>query len=181
MTSRIVIVTGPPGAGKSTTARALAEKSDGAQAVHIHTDDFYLYIRKGFVEPWREESYRQNFVIADALTAAAAAYARARYDVLVDGVIGPWLLQPWLKVARAENIDLRYIVLRPSEASTLAREASRNHPQGRLDEAVMRKMWAAFSALGAYEAHVLDTTSQDKTETAAVLLEALRAGKFKLE
>jgi adenylate kinase family enzyme len=180
MTPRVVIVTGAPGAGKSTVARLLAEKSERERAVHLHTDDFYAYIRKGFIEPWRTEAHPQNVVITHALTVAASAYTRGGYDVLVDGIIGPWLLEPWLATAKKEDIDLRYIVLRPSEASTVARATARTHPQALRDEAVVRQMWGHFSALGQYEANVLDTTGRESAATAALLLDALRSGGYKI-
>ena len=95
MEGRIVILSGPPGAGKSTAARALAERSDLARAVHFHTDDFYGYIRKGYVDPWLPEASHQNEVIANALVAVSGAYAAGGYEVFVDGIVGPWLLAPW--------------------------------------------------------------------------------------
>jgi predicted kinase len=180
MTPRIVIVTGAPGAGKSTVARLLAERSDAERAVHLHTDDFYVYVRKGYLDPWLAEAHPQNIVVTDALTAAAAAYARGGYDVLVDGIVGPWLFEPWLAIAKKESLDLRYIVLRPSEATTVARATSRTGPKALKDEAVVRLMWGHFSALGPYEANVLDTTGQESAKTAAVLLDALRAGKYRI-
>jgi chloramphenicol 3-O-phosphotransferase len=42
----ILILTGSPGAGKTTTARSLIALSDGP-AVHLHSDDFWHFIRKG--------------------------------------------------------------------------------------------------------------------------------------
>jgi chloramphenicol 3-O-phosphotransferase len=180
MTPRIVIVTGAPGAGKSTVARLLAEQSERECAVHLHTDDFYVYVRKGYLDPWLPEAHPQNIVVTGALTASAAAYARGGYDVLVDGVVGPWLFDPWLAIARNENLDLHYIVLRPSEAETVTRATSRTGRKALKDEAVVRLMWGHFSALGPYEANVLDTSGQESAETAAVLLEALREGKYKI-
>src|SRR5690242_2331629 len=106
--SRIVIVTGPPGAGKSTTARALAEESPADRAVHLHTDDAYAYIRKGFVPPWDPASGPQNATVMAALSAQAAAFARGGYEVLVDGIVGPWFLDPWRSAASAHGLDLRY-------------------------------------------------------------------------
>lgn len=44
---RIIIITGSPGTGKSTTASIVAKESDLSKSVHMHTDDFYHYIHKG--------------------------------------------------------------------------------------------------------------------------------------
>ena len=41
---RVVIISGPPGAGKSSVSRRLAEASVYGRAVHMHTDDFYNVI-----------------------------------------------------------------------------------------------------------------------------------------
>ena len=44
---RIIVITGAPGTGKTTTASAVAKKSDLEKSVHMHTDDFYHYLSKG--------------------------------------------------------------------------------------------------------------------------------------
>ncbi|MBM7714091.1 adenylate kinase family enzyme [Bacillus thermophilus] len=46
---RIMIITGSPGAGKSTTAYIVAKESNLSKSVHMHTDDFYHYIQKGVI------------------------------------------------------------------------------------------------------------------------------------
>ena len=44
---RIILITGAPGTGKTTTASAVAKESDLEKSVHMHTDDFYHYhVRK---------------------------------------------------------------------------------------------------------------------------------------
>lgn len=40
---RIIVITGAPGTGKTTTASAVAKESDLEKSVHMHTDDFYHY------------------------------------------------------------------------------------------------------------------------------------------
>ena len=99
-TGRIVIVSGPPGAGKTAVARRLAENAAGPLAIHLHGDDFYAYIRKGFIEPWRTESRAQNAVVLEALAATAAIYAKGGYDVFADGIVGPWFFEPWVEAAQ---------------------------------------------------------------------------------
>jgi ATPase family associated with various cellular activities (AAA) len=48
-TTPVLILTGPPGAGKTTAARVLAERSE--RAVHLESDRFFHFIRSGYVEP----------------------------------------------------------------------------------------------------------------------------------
>jgi predicted kinase len=176
---RIVIVSGPPGAGKSTVAQRLAAGVDGPLAIHMHTDDFYAYIRKGYVEPWRPESRAQNTVVLDALAAAASIYATGGYDVFVDGIVGPWFIDPWLAAAQRANLDLRYVVLLPDETTAVARATSRRaHPL--TDPEPVRFMWRQFARLEDLTAHVVDTTRLSVDETLAVLQAGIASGRFRL-
>ena len=87
----ILILTGPPGAGKTTAARSLVDVSDGP-AVHLHCNDFWHFIKKGAIPPYLPESHKQNGVVMAVIAQAANGYARGGYFVAVDGIIGPWFL-----------------------------------------------------------------------------------------
>lgn len=39
---RIIVITGSPGTGKTTTASIVAKESNMDKSVHMHTDDFSL-------------------------------------------------------------------------------------------------------------------------------------------
>ena len=97
---RIVVITGSPGTGKSTTASLVAKESDMDKSVHMRTDDFYHYLSKGAIPPHLPESNEQNLVVIEAFLEAAKRYARGGYDVIVDGIIGPWFLKPWQSLVR---------------------------------------------------------------------------------
>jgi cytidylate kinase len=174
VTGSIVLVAGPPGVGKSTVAALVADRSE--RSVHLHTDDFYAWIAKGYVEPWRAESYEQNVLIFQVAAGAADRFAAGGYDVVVDGVLGMWGLEPW----RALGRPIPYALLLPDATIARQRAADRGeHPLKELD--VVDQMHAAFLAhLDGYERHVIDSTGWDAEETAAELLRRLDVGDLLL-
>ena len=88
---RIVIITGCPGTGKSTAAAQAASHSALEKSVYLHTDTFYAALRKGAIPPWMPASDTQNRVVIEAFLAAARRFADGSYEVIVDGVVGPWM------------------------------------------------------------------------------------------
>ena len=73
---RIIVITGSPGTGKTTTASTVAKESDLEKSVHMHTDDFYHYLSKGAIPPYLPESNEQNLIVIEAFLEAAKRYAR---------------------------------------------------------------------------------------------------------
>lgn len=176
----IVLVSGPPGAGESTVAGLLAEQSTAQFALHIHTDDFFRYIRKGYVAPWLLESQAQNTVVLEAFAASAQRFARGGYHVYVDGVVGPWFLAPWM-AAVDSGFDVRFVVLRPSVEATIARATSRTGDRDLVDLEVVGTMWRQFADLSEFERHAIDTTELGAGETVLELQKRLALGEFKLK
>ena len=41
---RIIVITGSPGTGKTTTASIVAKESNMDKSVHMHTDDFFHWL-----------------------------------------------------------------------------------------------------------------------------------------
>jgi cytidylate kinase len=174
--SDVLLLTGAPGSGKTTVARMLADSAP-RPTVHVTTDEFFRAIRTGFVPPYLPGAERQNVVVVDAIVAAVAVYAAGGYDVVVDGIIGPWFLPPYLKAGA--DWELSYVVLRPDLATTLQRAEAR--AAGELkDVAAITGLYGAFADLGELDGHALDTSGLDAEATVSAVREAVASGGFRL-
>lgn len=176
---RIVIITGTPGTGKTTTASIVAGESDLTKSAHMHTDDFYHYLSKGAVPPYLPESQEQNLIVIEAFLDAAKRYVRGGYDVIVDGIIGPWFLEPWLRAVRG-NYEVHYIILRADKNETIKRAVERSKLDRETNIELVEIMWEQFNELGRYKSHVIDTTYRSVEEVVSIIKEKIRNKSFLL-
>ena len=170
----MLVVTGPPGAGKSTVCAELVRRFD--RGVVVEGDPFFDWVRQGFIPPWEPASHDQNVTVIRAIGAAAAEYAAGGYPVLVEGIIGPWMLPAFTDAAGG---PVHYVVLRPSAEEAMARAVARSQP-ALVDPVPIEKMHREFADLGDLERHVVDTTAHDVARTVDEVAERLAAGSLRL-
>lgn len=175
---RIIVLTGAPGTGKTTVSAIVAKESVMEKSVHMHTDDFYHYLCKGAIAPHLPEADEQNLVVTEAFLEAAKRYVRGGYDVIVDGVIGPWFLEPWRSAVR-EGYEIHYIILRADKEETVQRAVCRSKLDRETNMELVEVMWQQFQDLGAYESNVIDTTECSLQETVSIIKKKI-AGKTAL-
>ncbi len=169
---RIIVITGSPGTGKTTTSAIVAKESSMEKSVHMHTDDFYHYLSKGAIPPHLPESNEQNLIVIEAFIEAAKRYVRGGYDVIVDGIIGTWFLEPWLNIVH-DGYEVHYIILRASKEETIRRAITRSKLDRETNIELVDVMWEQFNNLGLYEPNVIDTTNCSIMDTVSAIKERI--------
>lgn len=168
-----IVVTGPPGAGKSTVSAALVDLYEPSAL--IEGDAFFAFVRRGYIEPWEPESHEQNTAVVEA--AAAATGRLCSYaSVIYDGVIGPWFLPTFLALSGVSL--LHYVVLLPPLDVCLQR-VERRIGHGFADVAATRKMYEQFvAATQELPAHVLSAPMPHQ-DLAQLIRADAAAGRFR--
>jgi len=171
----ITIVTGSPGAGKTTLAQHASRASP--RGLHLPADVFYTFPAHA-ISPILPEAHEQNAAVIAAASRAAGAFASRGYEVFLDGVIGPWFLPVVAAELGPTGIPVEYVVLRVSLEHAVGRATTRAQPGS---AEVVRHMHAAFEELGDYASHALDTTHLSIEESVAEFLRRRATGVFALD
>jgi cytidylate kinase len=133
----LIVVSGPPGAGKSTVARSVADAYDPSALVI--GDDFFAFLARGRIDPWLPDADAQNRAVISAAAAACGRLAK-RFTVVYDGV----LLPPYAALfATAAGRAFHYALLLPPLEVCLERVRERgDHPFS--DQKAATDMWQSF-------------------------------------
>ena len=167
----LVVVTGPPGAGKSTVARALADRFE--RSVLVAGDAFFAFLARGAIAPWLPAAHRQNEIVIRAAAAATGRFVAGGYITVYDGVLGPWFLADFAAEAALDH--LHYAILLPSVERCVDQVANRlGH--GFTDEDATRHMHRQFTQADIDDRHVLADLSGSPGETAAEIARRVQDG-----
>jgi hypothetical protein len=161
--------------GKTTAAALLVDRFP--RAVHLEADNFFRFIRSGYVEPWRPESHEQNRAVMGIVAAAAAGYAAAGYLTLVDGILIPgWFLESVRDALLAGGHPVALAILRAPLASCLARVSRREGLPDGIDPPAIEQIWQSFVDVGELEANAIDLGEERPSDVADLLARRLEGG-----
>lgn len=120
---KIFIISGPAGAGKSTTARKLAERL--AQSAYIEGDAVNHMVVGGYKPPWRSKEALS--LIWKNIAGLSLNFLTANKQVVVDYVAFPVDVAAFAESIRKDigEVEVRYTVLWTDEAELLRRDALR--------------------------------------------------------
>ncbi|MCP5029109.1 MAG: ATP-binding protein [Actinomycetia bacterium] len=169
----LLIVTGPPGSGKSTISAMLVARL--SPSVLVEGDRFFGFLAEGAIEPWLPESHLQNGIVTEAAAAATGRFAED-YDTIYDGVVGPWLLSTFASATGLVELD--YVILLPPADVCVARVRGRTG-HGFSDEAATRRMHAEFDGASIDRRHVLPGGSAGPEETVSDIEQARAEGQLR--
>lgn len=136
MSHQLVILSGPPNAGKSSTADALCQRYD--RMLHIEMNTLRNFLRMGRLRPWDEspEGRMQRELLIDSACGMARRFLDAGYGVIIDDIVTPDGLPNYRRALAGVEHAQHFVVLLPALDVVLRRERERPtdwHRADRLD------------------------------------------------
>ena len=160
----ILILTGPPGAGKSTVAQALAERYD--RVAHIEVDVLRHFITPtGFAKPGQPERAHQASLGIRNACSLACNFIAERFAVIIDDVvIDKEDLDLYLEGLQAAAVPVHFVRLMPRLEVCQKRNRGRN--DGRMPAERVETVHREFVTCGEFAGVTIDSSEMNAYETA---------------
>jgi broad-specificity NMP kinase len=166
---RLLLLTGSPGCGKTTVAPLVADFEPLSACLDL--DWFFAKLRRGAIEPWREEAHQQNRVVLSAAASAVATFTAGGYFTVAEGILYPFMLDLFAAACEPLGIDVNYAVLRAPlpvvQARVQGRTTDPEHFGALADAVVVDDLWNQFESVGVDERHRIDAGDRSPEQVAA--------------
>jgi adenylate kinase family enzyme len=179
VSQQVIIVSGPPGAGKTSVAEALCERFD--RMVHIEVDVLRHMVKAGYRHPWAGDAQAEEQLVLAARNASAIARESVamRYAVVIDDIVTAAAAAHYSEALQGAGAPVHLVTLLPSLPVTVARDASRRET---LPDRVrvLHEQLTREAESGALPGAVLDSSNDANAQLTADRVQDLVASRLGL-
>lgn len=152
----VIVVSGPPGVGKSTVSGLVATAFD--RSVRLKADDFMASVVSGWVDPGSPEGGPQNWAVGAALAVSAMSFAQEGYTTVVDGNIFPDGVDGLAAGCEARGLSCHYVVLTLDLDTCWTRASGRGEGRWPLEYPPFAALHAKWTELDLRQRYVVPAT-----------------------
>ena len=158
----LIILTGPPGVGKSTVGEKLAKMFP--RSVNFSLDDLRSFVKSGNVPPWEDTEEEGQSVLATRIAIdMVKRYEAKNFVVILDDVID----DPQVEVYMEELSDVKAFLLLPRLEVAQQRDMGRS-PHKQMGERV-KVLHDELSNKNYIKIEKIDSSDQSPEETANLI------------
>jgi predicted kinase len=150
----VIVVTGPPGVGKSTVSHLVAAEFE--RSVHLRADEIMASVVSGWVDPNGPDADAQNQAVGGAIAVSAMSFAGDGYTTVVDGYLFPDGVAGLAAACTARDLTCHYVVLTADLDTCWARASGRGEGRWPLEYEPFVALHARFAGLELDARRVVD-------------------------
>ena len=173
--AEILVLTGPPGSGKTSVALALADRYD--RVAHVNVDTLRHFITPtGFRAPGKDGFERQHALAVRNACDLARNYMAERFAVIIDDVLPSRDdLDLYVEALRDAGVPLHYVRLLPRR--DICHERNRGRRADRVPEERLDVVYSQFESAGETRGSLIDSSAMTVEATADRLQSLTTSGE----
>ena len=164
--SKLYVITGPAGVGKSTISNKLAKKC--TKSAIIEGDEIYHQVVGGYVPAWKSGNHLEIFW--KICIKIIETYLIEDFDIVFNYIITPKDLE--LIKNKFSNFNIKFVVLLADESTLLSRDSNRPENCQMKERCVV--LLNNFRNRNYNQNNILDTTNLSVDETVKLIENEIR-------
>lgn len=120
----VILLSGPPGAGKTTLAERIAENMNGV-SVHIEGDNLYNMVKSGWVHPSDDQDKFYLSILWDNMFSLISNFTKQNMNVIVDYVFSKEQLFSMVDRIKSFRVNIKVVVISSKIDTIIIRDKQR--------------------------------------------------------